>query len=191
MGHISEDTLLARLEKARHMIDFDTHYFHWKSPDKFYIIKDLALLEADEEPGVVYRAQYGRRLTWVRAISDFFSEQEKEDGKKTVKFKPIKLAACVIIENDKSEVLLGKRGKKSKNQVGKWESTGGRVELGESFEETAVRESKEERGVDIKLEKVLYSTPFCEAEEQLNWYYKVFLGRINSGSELNWFSKDE
>ncbi|MFW5702805.1 MAG: hypothetical protein ACOCXP_02450 [Candidatus Dojkabacteria bacterium] len=45
MGHISEETLLARLNEAKAKIDFDSHCFHYKSPDKFYIVKAVALLE--------------------------------------------------------------------------------------------------------------------------------------------------
>ncbi|MFG6497115.1 NUDIX domain-containing protein [Fictibacillus sp. UD] len=51
--------------------------------------------------------------------------------------------SVVIIENDSEEILLQHR------KDGGWGLPGGLMELGESFEETAVREVKEETGLDI------------------------------------------
>lgn len=52
----------------------------------------------------------------------------------------------VLIINDKNEILLQKRG----TYPFKWGLIGGITELGESLEETAIREAKEETGLDIK-----------------------------------------
>ncbi|MFW5702806.1 MAG: NUDIX hydrolase [Candidatus Dojkabacteria bacterium] len=93
------------------------------------------------------------------------------------------LAAGIIIINEGDEVLLGKRGEKSKNQQGKCESTSGRLERRESFEQAALREVKEESGVDIEDLKEVYSTPFYEEDEDLNWFYKVCTGRIMGDQE--------
>lgn len=50
----------------------------------------------------------------------------------------------VIIVNDKNEILLGKRA-----DNGYWDYPAGAMELGESFEECARREAKEETGLDL------------------------------------------
>ena len=52
----------------------------------------------------------------------------------------------VLILNDKNEILLQKRGK----YPYKWGLIGGITELGESLEDTALREAKEETGLIIK-----------------------------------------
>lgn len=52
----------------------------------------------------------------------------------------------VLIINDKKEVLLQKRGE---HPIGKWGLIGGIVELGESLEDAAVREAKEETNLEI------------------------------------------
>ena len=49
--------------------------------------------------------------------------------------------------NDEGKVLLQKRG-----DSGKWGFPGGAIELGETPEETAVRELKEETGLDVEVE---------------------------------------
>lgn len=67
-----------------------------------------------------------------------------EDLRKHVGSAPLILpGSVVIIVNDKDEILLQHR------KDGGWGLPGGLMELGESFEETAVREVKEETGLDI------------------------------------------
>lgn len=50
---------------------------------------------------------------------------------------------CAIIENDKDEVFVCKRGA-GRQLEGKWEFPGGKVEANESHEQTIIREIKEE-----------------------------------------------
>ena len=52
--------------------------------------------------------------------------------------------------NDEGKVLLQKRG-----DSGKWGFPGGAIELGETPEETAVRELKEETGLDVEVESLM------------------------------------
>lgn len=41
-----------------------------------------------------------------------------------------------------------------------WECVGGKLEFGEDIEESLIREVKEEAGIDIWIEKLLYATTF-------------------------------
>ena len=52
--------------------------------------------------------------------------------------------------NDEGKVLLQKRG-----DSGIWGFPGGAIELGETPEETAVRELKEETGLDVEVESLI------------------------------------
>lgn len=63
----------------------------------------------------------------------------------------------VIIEN--SSILLIKR--KNDPYQGSWALPGGFVEYGETVENAAVRETKEETGIDVKLDELVgvYSDP--------------------------------
>jgi hypothetical protein len=50
-------------------------YRHSKTGGLYRVV-DLALLEATEEVGVVYRAEYGEKLVWVRSLGNFLEEVE-------------------------------------------------------------------------------------------------------------------
>jgi 8-oxo-dGTP diphosphatase len=57
-------------------------------------------------------------------------------------------AALVVNEIDGS-VLLGQRGKEP--NYGKWVMPGGKIEWGESIEDAAIREVKEETGLEVEV----------------------------------------
>jgi 8-oxo-dGTP diphosphatase len=57
------------------------------------------------------------------------------------------VSAAAIILNEKNELLLIKGPRRG------WEMPGGQVEEGESLKEAAIRETKEECGLDIEVTK--------------------------------------
>lgn len=63
----------------------------------------------------------------------------------------------VIIFNSEGKVIMAKR--KFEPKKGTWQSIGGFVGLDESLEEAAVREAKEELGVNIEIDNYLGSFP--------------------------------
>lgn len=75
--------------------------------------------------------------------------------------KKVGVGVGIMILNSKGEVLLGKRHEdpnKADSELhgeGTWTMPGGKLEYGESFEEGAMRETKEETGITLKNIKVL------------------------------------
>ncbi|MBI2995904.1 MAG: NUDIX hydrolase [Candidatus Melainabacteria bacterium] len=59
----------------------------------------------------------------------------------------------IIVVNEKEEILLVQHKKASRYY---WVLPGGRIEYGESFQDCAVRELKEETNLDIKFGKVVF-----------------------------------
>lgn len=59
-------------------------------------------------------------------------------------------AASAIVVNDQDEILLHKR---RDNQL--WSLPGGAMEVGESIEQTIIREVKEETGFDVEIVKII------------------------------------
>ncbi|MGF7144091.1 ADP-ribose pyrophosphatase YjhB (NUDIX family) [Anaerotaenia torta] len=88
--------------------------------------------------------------------------------------------ACIT--NEKGEILLQKRSKTENI----WGLPGGGVELGESIEETAIREVKEETGLDIRVEYLIgvyskYFTEYPNGDKAQSICY-CFKGTVVNGS---------
>ena len=106
--------------------------------------------------------------------------------------------AGACITNDKGELLLQKR---SKDNI--WGLPGGALEIGESIEEAAKREVKEETGFDIEVEylvgvysKYLFEYPNGDKSQSICYLFK---GKSTDGDfridneetfDLKFFDKD-
>ncbi|MCL5433217.1 MAG: NUDIX domain-containing protein [Patescibacteria group bacterium] len=91
----------------------------------------------------------------------------------------IKLAGC-IIQNTEGKILLIHRNTPKRVQ---WEIPGGNLELGETFENTAIRELKEEADIVIKNPKVIAITNNLEThrEEGIHYISVILLTKEFSG----------
>lgn len=58
-----------------------------------------------------------------------------------------KVGIGVMIKNDRDQVLLGLR--QGSHGAGEWSFPGGHLEMGETIFETAIRETKEETGLEV------------------------------------------
>jgi 8-oxo-dGTP diphosphatase len=103
-----------------------------------------------------------------------------------------KLAVAVLIARD-GRILLGKRGPSSR-ESGKWSFPAGFVERGERLERAAVREAREETGLDIIVGDLvgLYSS---DGETVvLAVYEATSVGEPRAGddlTEVGWFATSE
>lgn len=111
------------------------------------------------------------------------------DSKKQYGARPF---ACDMILIEDGKVLLVKRGKEP--FFGEWAIPGGRIENQESAEQCAIREMKEETGLDIEIGKLvgLYSEPKRDPRGVIAAAYIVRRtgGRPVAGSDasqLKWF----
>ncbi|NLM53004.1 MAG: (deoxy)nucleoside triphosphate pyrophosphohydrolase [Firmicutes bacterium] len=68
--------------------------------------------------------------------------------------------AAAVLENDEGKILVAKR-KKGKKLGGFWEFPGGKIEEGETPEETLKRELREEMNVEIKVGEYLGENVHC------------------------------
>lgn len=107
----------------------------------------------------------------------------------------IQLVGCII--PDKSgKILLLHRQKGLKDQ---WETPGGKLEAGETPGQAAVREVKEEIGVQVELIKPLGENDFAENDQ--SYHYHWFQAKITAGhpsiqepqtfTELKYFTWDQ
>ena len=88
--------------------------------------------------------------------------------------------SVLIVKDDRVLVL------KSKYKSGEFYLLpGGGIEEFETLQETAVRETKEETNLDIKLGDLLYLQEWINPERKKNVLYAIFKGEIISGKETH------
>ena len=61
-------------------------YYHYKHNENLYKIIAIGFIESIEKCCVVYQAEYGDRITWVRTETEFFSKVTKEDDTQADRF---------------------------------------------------------------------------------------------------------
>ena len=61
-------------------------YFHYKNKKHFYKIIAVGFIEETEKPCVVYQAERGEKIVWVRTAKEFFSKVELPNGSKVDRF---------------------------------------------------------------------------------------------------------
>lgn len=112
----------------------------------------------------------------------------------------MKLATlCYVIDKKNNKTLMLLRNKKKNDyHQGKWNGLGGKFEPGESPEECAVREIKEESGLDVSSPKLCGFITFPLFDMVDDWYvfvftFEKFSGKLINSKEgkLEWIKNDE
>ena len=109
----------------------------------------------------------------------------------------------IFIINDKREVLLEKRSANKRFSPNKWGLCAGHVDAYETLEDAAIREIKEEVGLDVTPKELI---PYGEREitisdsnSHITYFYYVkcnkkedeFIIQEEELSEVKWFNIDE
>lgn len=106
----------------------------------------------------------------------------------------INVVAGILI-NDNNEILIAKR-KIDKSMGGYWEFPGGKIEDGESPEESLIRELKEEMNISIKINECFGEKSYDYGDFKINliaYICEITEGEISltDHSEVKWVKKDE
>jgi mutator protein MutT len=114
----------------------------------------------------------------------------------------IGVAVGIFIINNERKVFLTKRSQKTTNERGTWEIPGGKVHFGETLQDAAKREAKEEYGIEIKLLKQFPAQNHILPLEKQHWVPTCFLCEISGKKkpkimepdkceDIGWFSFDK
>ena len=143
----------------------------------------LAMLESKSETEILEVFQNLKRNVVMPAFRGNLSHISPWNG-----------ANAVVIRENK--ILLGKRA-----DNGLWDTFGGLVEVGETLAEAAVREAKEEAGIDVKPMKLLavFDSRLWETVPIAQLYHVHFLCELIGGTpttsnevtEVAWFSEND
>lgn len=93
-----------------------------------------------------------------------------------------KIGIGVLVFNDLNQLLLGKRA--STHGEGEFGPPGGHLEFGESFEDCAVREVKEEAGFDITEPKFLSLTNDIFVKSSKHYVSIFMCASFDEGQEV-------
>lgn len=107
-------------------------------------------------------------------------------------------SAHIWIVNDEGKFLMQKRSKYKKKFVGKWSQTGGAIDEGETPLQGALRECKEELGLDISKEEIELIFSFKRKYDFVDvWLVKknIDIGKLKLQEEeveaVKWVTKEE
>lgn len=90
----------------------------------------------------------------------------------------IGVAVGIFIINNDGKVFLSKRSQNATNERGSWEIPGGKVNFGETLENAAIREAKEEYDIDIEITKQFPAQNHIILNEHQHWVPTSFLCKI-------------
>ncbi|HHV81189.1 MAG TPA: NUDIX hydrolase [bacterium] len=92
-------------------------------------------------------------------------------------------SGCIVYKIENNDVYL----LMILDRFGKWTFPKGKIEEGESLEETAIRELEEETGIKVKIEQYIRETNYSYTDENRGTIEKTvywYLGRAES-EEIN------
>ena len=74
--HKSQDILIKELEKGYLKVKINGLYYHYKNPKNIYKVITLAITESNDSLSVIYEAQYGDKLIFVRPLISWLDKVE-------------------------------------------------------------------------------------------------------------------
>jgi hypothetical protein len=74
--HKGQDTLCVELEAAAKLVKVGGEYSHYKNPQQTYKVLHLAFTEWDDKVCVIYQAQYGENVIFVRPLDSWLEKVE-------------------------------------------------------------------------------------------------------------------
>lgn len=94
----------------------------------------------------------------------------------------IRVGVGVICFNDKGQFLLARR--KGDHGGDTWAAPGGHVEFGETIEECAIREVKEETGLDLKDVRIAATATHFFNNKSKHYVTVYCLGRVSGNPKI-------
>ncbi|HYE23244.1 MAG TPA: DUF1653 domain-containing protein [Candidatus Paceibacterota bacterium] len=85
MEHLSELELRHRLSEAEALVEKGARYAHYKHPEQSYSVIGFAIREDSQDVCVIYEAEYGETIPFIRTLASFV-ESVEVDGVSVPRF---------------------------------------------------------------------------------------------------------
>lgn len=72
--HKQQYELTDELQKASKKVKIGGYYYHYKNISNTYKVLNLAITESDDKICVIYEAQYGKKLIFVRPLESWLDK---------------------------------------------------------------------------------------------------------------------
>jgi 8-oxo-dGTP diphosphatase len=95
------------------------------------------------------------------------------------------LATLCYVKKDGQTLMIHRVKKQNDDHEGKWNGLGGKVERGESPEECAIREMKEETGLNVRDPELKGILTFPDFAKGHDWYVFVYVIRDFDGELID------
>ncbi|MHB1864890.1 MAG: DUF1653 domain-containing protein [Candidatus Saccharimonadales bacterium] len=89
--HRPQEELIKELAKAYQQVNVGGLYYHYKNHKNLYKVLTLAVIEANDSISVIYEAQYGYKIVFVRPLKSWL-EKVQWKGKIVDRFTFVKQA---------------------------------------------------------------------------------------------------
>ena len=106
---------------------------------------------------------------------------------------PVKVAAGLVFKND--ELLISKRPE-CVHLGGLWEFPGGKLEIGETYEDCVIREIYEELGIEVKVDYIFEEV--LHQYSEITVFIKFFICNLQRGvpkkiqcSDFMWVKRND
>lgn len=144
--------------------------------DAIFVVNVGGYIGQSTKSEIEYALQTGKEVMYL--------ESPKQGSPKKI----IRVGVGVVVKDKQGRILLGKRNKNKKYDPKKleakwdWSLPGGGLEYGETFEECAIREVKEETNVDIKNPTLICT--YNDVDERAHWVTIGMMATEYSGNPI-------
>ena len=74
MARQTHEELQKRLGEASSLVRVGASYAHYKDPEKTYRVDGFVIIESTNQVGVVYSAEYGKKIAFVRPLANWLDK---------------------------------------------------------------------------------------------------------------------